>query len=155
MINVVLYEPEIPQNTGNIMRTCVASGCRLHLIEPLGFKIDDAHLKRSGVNYIDNCDYTVYEDYDDFLSKNTSIKTINQFNKMKFYFFKFFHKFICYWSTFKDNINHKLNYKENIHKDSIGRPYIMLRESKKQYLVKLETFKNYVHKWFWKTFEEV
>lgn len=70
MINIVLYEPEIPQNTGNIMRTCVATGARLHLIEPLGFKIDDAHLKRSGVNYIDKLEYFVYKDYDDFLSKN-------------------------------------------------------------------------------------
>ena len=70
MINIVLYEPEIPQNTGNIMRTCVATGARLHLIEPLGFKIDDAHLKRSGVNYIDKLEYFVYKDYNDFLSKN-------------------------------------------------------------------------------------
>ena len=70
MINIVLYEPEIPQNTGNIMRTCVATGFRLHLIKPLGFRIDDAHLKRSGVNYIDKLEYFVYENYDDFLSKN-------------------------------------------------------------------------------------
>ncbi len=70
MINVVLYEPLIPQNTGNIMRTCVATGARLHLIEPLGFSIDDAHLKRSGVNYIDKLEYFVYKDYDEFLSKN-------------------------------------------------------------------------------------
>ena len=71
MINIVLYEPEIPQNTGNIMRTCVATGARLHLIEPLGFKIDDAHLKRSGVNYIDKLEYFIYKDYDDFMSKNS------------------------------------------------------------------------------------
>ena len=70
MINIVLYEPEIPQNTGNIMRTCVATGARLHLIKPLGFSVDDAHLKRSGVNYIDKLEYFVYENYDDFLSKN-------------------------------------------------------------------------------------
>ena len=70
MINIVLYEPEIPQNTGNIMRTCVATGTRLHLIKPLGFELDDAHLKRSGVNYIDRLEYYVYENYDDFLSKN-------------------------------------------------------------------------------------
>lgn len=49
MINIVLYEPEIPQNTGNIMRTCVAVGCRLHLIEPLGFRIDDKTVKRCGL----------------------------------------------------------------------------------------------------------
>ena len=70
MINIVLYEPEIPQNTGNIMRTCVATGSRLHLIKPLGFELDDAHMKRSGVNYIDKLEYFVYENYEDFLSKN-------------------------------------------------------------------------------------
>lgn len=70
MINIVLYEPEIPQNTGNIMRTCVATGAKLHLIKPLGFEIDNAHLKRSGVNYIDKLEYTVYENFDDFKSKN-------------------------------------------------------------------------------------
>lgn len=70
MINIVLYEPEIPQNTGNIMRTCVATGTRLHLIKPLGFELDDAHLKRSGVNYIDKLEYFVYENYANFLSKN-------------------------------------------------------------------------------------
>jgi len=70
VINIVLYEPEIPQNTGNIMRTCVATGAILHLIKPLGFSVDDAHLKRSGVNYIDKLKFFVYENYDDFLSKN-------------------------------------------------------------------------------------
>ena len=70
MINIVLFEPEIPQNTGNIMRTCAGTYAKLHLIKPLGFKIDDKHIKRSGVNYIEHCDYTVYENYDDFLSKN-------------------------------------------------------------------------------------
>ena len=70
MLNIVLIEPEIPQNTGNIMRTCVATGTRLHLIKPLGFKIDDAHLKRSGVNYIDKLEYYIYENYQDFVSKN-------------------------------------------------------------------------------------
>ncbi len=70
MINVVLYEPEIPGNTGNIMRTCAGTGCKLHLIEPLGFKLDEAHVKRSGVNYIENCDYKVYHDYNEFLSQN-------------------------------------------------------------------------------------
>ena len=52
MINIVLFEPEIPQNTGNIMRTCVATNAKLHLIEPLGFKINDKTIKRCGVNYI-------------------------------------------------------------------------------------------------------
>lgn len=70
MINVVLFEPEIPGNTGNIMRTCVATGSRLHLIKPLGFSLDEKYVRRSGVNYIDNCDYTVYENFDDFMHKN-------------------------------------------------------------------------------------
>ena len=70
MINIVLYEPEIPGNTGNIMRTCVATNAKLHLIEPLGFRLDEKSIKRSGVNYIDNCDYTVYRNWEDFISKN-------------------------------------------------------------------------------------
>jgi len=70
MINIVLYEPEIPQNTGNIMRTCAGTGTKLHLIKPLGFSLSSKYIKRSGVNYIDNCDYTVYENYDEFLAKN-------------------------------------------------------------------------------------
>jgi tRNA (cytidine/uridine-2'-O-)-methyltransferase len=70
MINVVLFEPEIPQNTGNIMRTCAGTDTRLHLIKPLGFKLDEHHLKRAGVNYIENCDYIVYENWDEFISKN-------------------------------------------------------------------------------------
>ena len=61
MINVVLFEPEIPENTGNIMRTCVATNTRLHLIEPLGFSLDEKSIKRSAVNYIEYCDYKVYE----------------------------------------------------------------------------------------------
>lgn len=72
MINVVLFEPEIPQNTGNIMRTCVATNATLHLIKPLGFKIDDKTLIRSGVNYIDKLKWFVYENYDEFLNKNSN-----------------------------------------------------------------------------------
>lgn len=70
MINIVLFEPEIPQNTGNIMRTCVATGSTLHLIKPLGFRLDEASIKRSGVNYIDKLTYYVYENFDDFKEKN-------------------------------------------------------------------------------------
>ncbi len=70
MINIVLFEPEIPGNTGNIMRTCVATNTHLHLIEPLGFKMDEKSIKRSGVNYIDNCKYTIYKNIEDFYSKN-------------------------------------------------------------------------------------
>lgn len=74
MNHIVLFEPEIPQNTGNIMRTCVATDTILHLIKPLGFLLDDAHLRRSGVNYIDKLTYYVYENYEDFLSKNKNGK---------------------------------------------------------------------------------
>lgn len=70
MLNIVLYEPEIPENTGNIMRTCAATNARLHLIRPLGFKMDERSIKRSGVNYIDKVVYTMYDDFDDFCSKN-------------------------------------------------------------------------------------
>ena len=70
MLNVVLYEPEIPGNTGNIMRTCAGTNVRLHLIEPLGFKLDSAHIKRSGVNYIEHSDYTVYKNFEEFKEKN-------------------------------------------------------------------------------------
>lgn len=69
MINIVLYEPEIPTNTGNIMRTCVATNTRLHLIEPLGFSLDEKSVKRSGVNYIDKLEYYVYKNWEDFTSK--------------------------------------------------------------------------------------
>lgn len=71
MINIVLFEPEIPENTGNIMRTCAGTYAKLHLIRPLGFSLDEKKLKRAGVNYLEHCDYTIYDDYEDFLSKNT------------------------------------------------------------------------------------
>ena len=71
MINIVLYEPEIPMNTGNIMRSCVATNSVLHLIKPLGFSLDEKQLIRSGVNYIDKLEYYVYENYEEFLDKNT------------------------------------------------------------------------------------
>ena len=69
-MNIVLVEPEIPQNTGNIARTCAATGAVLHLIEPLGFRINDKMLKRAGLDYWDKLDVRVYEDFEDFLKKN-------------------------------------------------------------------------------------
>lgn len=71
MLNIVLYNPEIPMNTGNIMRTCVATNTKLHLIKPLGFSLDEKSVRRSGVNYIDKLEYEVYENWDDFKSKNS------------------------------------------------------------------------------------
>ena len=70
MINIVLYEPEIPGNTGNIMRTAVATNSKLHLIEPLGFSLDEKYLKRSSANYMDKLNYEVYKNWEDFKSKN-------------------------------------------------------------------------------------
>ncbi len=70
MLNVVLYAPEIPQNTGNIMRTCAATNTKLHLIKPLGFSLDEKQIKRSGANYINECDYTVYENFEEFEKVN-------------------------------------------------------------------------------------
>ena len=70
MVNVVLFEPEIPENTGNIMRTCAATNARLHLIRPIGFALSDSVVKRSGVNYIDKVNYTLYDDMEDFCRKN-------------------------------------------------------------------------------------
>ena len=70
MLNIVLFEPEIPGNTGNIMRTCAGTHTKLHLIEPLGFSLDEKYIKRSGVNYIEHVDYTVYKNWEDFESKN-------------------------------------------------------------------------------------
>ena len=68
-INIVLHEPEIPQNTGNIARTCAATGAALHIIRPMGFEIDDKKLKRAGLDYWDKLDITYYDDYADFLAK--------------------------------------------------------------------------------------
>lgn len=69
-LNIVLVEPEIPQNTGNIARTCAATGARLHIIEPMGFKIDDKKLKRAGLDYWYLLDITYYKNLDDFFLKN-------------------------------------------------------------------------------------
>lgn len=70
MIHVVLCQPEIPQNTGNIMRTCVGSGVKLHLIEPLGFKIDDKKLRRSAVDYYDALNFEIHPDFDSFYKRH-------------------------------------------------------------------------------------
>lgn len=69
-LNIVLVEPEIPQNTGSIARTCAATGARLHLVGPMGFKIDDAKLKRAGLDYWHLLDITYYDSLDDFFAKN-------------------------------------------------------------------------------------
>ncbi len=73
-MNIVLYEPEIPANTGNIGRTCVATGTRLHLIEPLGFQLTEKALQRAGMDYWSQLDVTRYINYQDFLEKNPKAK---------------------------------------------------------------------------------
>lgn len=70
VLNIVLVEPQIPQNTGNIARTCALTGARLHLVEPMGFKVDDAKLKRAGLDYWHLLDITYYSDLADFFEKN-------------------------------------------------------------------------------------
>ena len=74
MMNIVLHEPEMPANTGNIGRTCVAAGARLHLIEPLGFNINEKMLKRAGLDYWDKLDVIIYDNFEDFMKKNPDAK---------------------------------------------------------------------------------
>ena len=73
-LNIVLFEPEIPANTGNIGRTCVATGTRLHLIEPLGFRLNEKSIKRAGMDYWEHLDVTRYMNFEEFLEKNPDAK---------------------------------------------------------------------------------
>ena len=73
-INIVLFQPEIPQNTGNISRTCSATGCVLHLVHPLGFSLDEKHLRRAGLDYWDGLEIHEYNDNDDFFAQHSSKK---------------------------------------------------------------------------------
>ena len=88
--NIVMVEPEIPQNTGNVARTCAVTGSRLHLVKPLGFNIDDKKLKRAGLDYWYDLDITIYENLDDFFAKNkgtfyyASTKSLNRYTDVKF-----------------------------------------------------------------------
>ncbi len=91
MLNVVLLEPEIPQNTGNIGRTCVATGTRLHLIEPMGFKVDEKSVRRAGLDYWQHLDVTVYKNFEEFLEKNpgakiymATTKGLNKYSDVKY-----------------------------------------------------------------------
>ncbi len=83
MLNIVLHEPEMPANTGNIGRTCVAIGARLHLIEPMGFRINDKTVKRAGLDYWPRLDVTIYDDYNDFMTKNPNAKIYMATTKSK------------------------------------------------------------------------
>ncbi len=113
-LNIVLHEPEIPANTGNIGRTCVATGTRLHLIEPLGFRIDEKSLKRAGMDYWDKLEVFRYLDYSDFLKKNPGAK-------------------IYYASTKAKHIYSEVSYDDNCYimfgKESAGIPEEILRDN--------------------------
>ncbi len=94
-LNIVLIEPEIPQNTGNIARTCAATGARLHLVEPMGFKVDDKKLKRAGLDYWYLLDITYYSSTDDFFKKNKD---------GKFYYFSTKAKYKHTQVSYPDNV---------------------------------------------------
>lgn len=83
MLNIVLHEPEMPANTGNIGRSCVITGARLHLIEPMGFNLSEKMLKRAGLDYWPRLDVTTYADYDDFLTKNPDVRIFYATTKAK------------------------------------------------------------------------
>ena len=110
-LNIVLVEPQIPQNTGNIARTCAATGARLHLVEPMGFKVDDKKLKRAGLDYLHLLDITYYENLDDFFKKNEN---------SNFYYF----------STKAQNIYSDVEYPDNAYlvfgKETAGLPEELL-----------------------------
>ena len=117
MLNIVLYEPEMPANTGNIGRTCVITGARLHLIEPLGFRLNEKMIKRAGLDYWDRLDVTRYMDYRDFLERNPGAE-------------------IFYATTKAKNRYSDVNYRENSYlmfgKESAGIPEEILVEHPEQ-----------------------
>lgn len=109
-LNIVMVEPQIPQNTGNVARTCAATGARLHLVGPMGFKIDDAKLKRAGLDYWHLLDITYYENLDEFFEKNSG----------EFYYF----------STKARHVYSEINYPDNAYlffgKETAGLPEELL-----------------------------
>lgn len=114
ILNIVLVEPEIPQNTGNIARTCAATGARLHLVEPMGFKVDDKKLKRAGLDYWYLLDITYYKNLEDFFERNKD---------GKFYYF----------STKADKVYSEIDYPDNSYlvfgKETKGLPESLLYEN--------------------------
>ena len=114
MLNIVLYEPEIPANTGNIGRTCVATNTRLHLIEPLGFSLEEKQLKRAGMDYWKDLDVTTYVNWEDFCQKNPSAK-------------------VYYATTKARHVYSEVNYEPDCYimfgKESAGIPEEILKEN--------------------------
>lgn len=113
-IHVVLLEPEIPQNTGNIARTCAATGASLHLIKPLGFSIDDKHMKRAGLDYWDSLDLHVYENLEDFYKKNPGA-------------------FVYYFSKKAKHVYSEIDYPDDVYlcfgRESVGLPEELLKKN--------------------------
>lgn len=95
-MNIVLFEPEIPANTGNIGRTCVATGTRLHLIKPLGFRLDEKSLRRAGMDYWNRLDVTIYVNYEDFRQKNPDAKLYMATTKAKHVYTEVSYEPDCY-----------------------------------------------------------
>lgn len=96
MLNIVLLEPEIPANTGNIGRTCVATGSRLHLIEPLGFQLDEKQIRRAGLDYWKDLDYILYPDFEAFLNQNPGAKIYMATTKARQVYTQVFYEPDCY-----------------------------------------------------------
>ena len=113
-IHVVLLEPEIPQNTGNIARTCAAIGASLHLIKPLGFSIDDKHMKRAGLDYWDSLDLHVYENLEEFYEKNPNA-------------------LVYYFSKKAKHVYSEINYPDDVYlcfgRESVGLPEELLKKN--------------------------
>lgn len=95
-LNIVLFEPEIPANTGNIGRTCVATGTRLHLIKPLGFRLDEKAIKRSGMDYWEHLDVTTYLNFAEFLEKNPNSRIYMATTKAKHVYTEVSYEPDCY-----------------------------------------------------------
>ena len=102
-LNIVLYEPEIPANTGNIGRTCVATGTKLHLIEPLGFSLSEKALKRAGMDYWSQLDVERYVNYEDFLQRNPGAKIYMATTKAKKIYSEASYEPDCYIMFGKDS----------------------------------------------------
>ena len=96
MLNIVLLEPEIPANTGNIGRTCVAAGARLHLIEPMGFQINEKQVRRAGLDYWEKLDYVIYDSFSDFLAKNLGARLYMATTKAKHVYSEVSYEDDCY-----------------------------------------------------------
>lgn len=111
-INIVMVEPEIPQNTGNIARTCAATGAKLHLVKPLGFSIDDKHLKRAGLDYWDKLDIEVHENLEEFLNKYSDIQKNELVDSNEVVASKFIKQNIFLASTKSQQTYADINYKD-------------------------------------------